>query len=520
MAKDKREAFYLDGETLEPETAFVLARNPDKYKILLSDEAWDRIDRSREVIDNILESGVVKYGINTGFGMFATVVIEGKDLEKLQVNLIESHAAGVGQPLTIHKTRMLMILRINVLAKGHSGVSRATLQKYLNALNNNCLPMVPEKGTVGASGDLAPLAHLALGLLGKGEMWNPKTESFEPADKVLKENQLEPIQLGAKEGLALINGTQLICAFGVEALVRATRLLEAANVVVAITLEALMGTRVAYREDIHNARPHTGQKWVALQLRKLFDPDRYDSSIYLSHINCPKVQDAYTLRCVPQVHGIVYDTLEFVRRILTTEINSATDNPMVFPETREVVSGGNFHGEYPAKVLDYLAIGIQEVANMSERRIERLCNHHLSELPAFLVERGGLNSGFMIAHCTAAALTSENKTLCHPASCDTISTSAAKEDHVSMGGWAARKALQVVENVETVVAIELLCAVQGLEFHRPLKTTEPLEAVVAEFRKVVAPWEEDRYMKPSIDAALEFIRSGRLHETIGPFLRN
>jgi histidine ammonia-lyase len=351
-----KDIFYLDGESLLPEDALEVALNWERFQITLTDEAWAGIDRSRKVIDGILESKVVKYGINTGFGMFATVVIDPTQLQLLQENLIESHAAGVGQPLSIAKTRMLMILRINVLAKGHSGVTRETLGKYIDALNSNCLPSVPEKGTVGASGDLAPLAHLALGLLGKGDMWNPTTKAWEDASKVLKEHGLSPLELKAKEGLALINGTQLICAFGVEALVRATKLLEASNIVVALTLEALQGTRVAYREDIHKARPHVGQGYIAQKLRQLLDSERFHSEIYHSHLNCPKVQDAYTLRCVPQVHGVVYDTLEFVRRILTTEINSATDNPMVFPETREVVSGGNFHGEYPAKVLDYLAI--------------------------------------------------------------------------------------------------------------------------------------------------------------------
>jgi histidine ammonia-lyase len=413
---------------------------------------------------------------------------------------------------------MLLALRLNVLAKGYSGIRGETVKRMLKAFNSNCLSLVPEKGTVGASGDLAPLAHLALGLCGEGEMWNPKTNAYQPAAVVLKENGLEPLDLQAKEGLALINGTQFITALGAEAIVRAERLAYTADIVSALTLEALKGTRVAFNEEIHKARPHPGQKLVAKVLRTLLNYEKYPSQVAEAHRNCGRVQDSYTLRCIPQVHGIVHDTVAFCKTILTTEINSATDNPMVFSDIGRIRSGGNFHGEYPAKALDYLAIGVHELANISERRIERMVNHALSDLPAFLVEEGGLNSGFMIAHCTAAALTSENKTLCHPATADTISTSAAKEDHVSMGGWAARKALEVVENVERVVAIELLAACQGLHLLRPLTSTAPLEAVYSLVRSRVNPWRSDRYMKPDIDACFELVSTGAVYEAARPFL--
>nr|CAD7585848.1 unnamed protein product [Timema genevievae] len=395
---------------------------------------------------------------------------------ELQYNLIRSHAAGVGTPLSPEKTRMLLALRINVLAKGHSGISLNTLNTLIAAFNASCLSMVPEQGSVGASGDLAPLAHLALGLLGEGEMWSPKT-GWENANKVLEAHGLKPLKLSAKEGIALINGTQLITSLGAEAVERAYIIALQADVVAALTLEVLKGTSRAFDSDVQLIRPHKGQIEVARRLRALLHSEMYPSQIAESHRFCNRVQDAYTLRCCPQVHGIVHDTIDFVEGVITVEINSGTDNPIVFADRGEIISAGNFHGEYPAKALDYLAVGVHELASMSERRIERLVNPALSELPAFLVKDGGLNSGFMLAHCTAAALVSENKVLCHPASVDSLSTSAGTEDHVSMGGYAARKSLQVLDNVERVIAIELLAACQAIEFLRPLKTTVPLEEV-------------------------------------------
>jgi len=508
---------YLDGNTLEISTLVHLGYQKVKTHIALTDEAWERVRSARQVIDDIVESKQIVYGINTGFGKFATVVIPEEECGHLQENLIRSHAAGLGQPLSLERTRMLLALRINVLAKGFSGIREETLRQLIEAFNNNCLSRVPMKGTVGASGDLAPLAHLALGLMGEGEMWDVEHHTFSPAMEVLERHSLSPISLSFKEGLAMINGTQMIGALAAEAVFRATKLVHTADIVAAMTLEALRGSPKAFMSRVHEARPHTGQIRVASRLRALLHSKNNPSEIYLSHENCNRVQDSYTLRCVPQVHGVVEDTLDFVARIITTELNSATDNPMVFSDINKTISAGNFHGEYPAKSCDYLTIAVQELANISERRIERLMNPDLSDLPAFLVQNGGLNSGFMIAHCTAAALTSESKTLCYPASVDTISTSAAKEDHVSMGGWAARKCLEVIENVENVLAIELLCACQALDFHE-LKSTTPLELVHQLVRQQVKHYQRDRFMSPDIENAAKLVRSGQIWAAVRPYL--
>ncbi|XP_015792070.1 histidine ammonia-lyase [Tetranychus urticae] len=505
----------LDGESLS--TSDLLEIGSGHWTIQITPEASKKVQKGRELLESILNENKVAYGVNTGFGKFANLVISKDNLEQLQVNLVRSHAAGVGDPLPPERVRRLLALRINVLAKGHSGISLETLQQLIDAFNASCLSWVPEKGTVGASGDLAPLAHLALGMLGEGKMWSPKT-GWADAAHVLESHGLRPIRLKAKEGLALLNGTQLITSLGAEAVEMASNIALQADIVAALSLEVLKGTSRAFDVDVHRIRPHKGQIMVARRLRSLLHSEVHPSEIAESHRFCDRVQDAYTIRCCPQVHGIVHDTISFVKDVITTEMNSATDNPLVFPERSEIISGGNFHGEYPAKVLDYLAIGIHELASMSERRIERLVNPALSGLPAFLVENGGLNSGFMIAHCTAAALVSENKVLCHPASVDSLSTSAGTEDHVSMGGYAARKSLTVVENVERVIAIELLAACQAIEFLRPLKSTKPLEAVYALVRDVVRPWDKDRYMAPDIEAAIELLRSGKILEVVQPYI--
>uniref|UniRef100_A0A8C9YW74 Histidine ammonia-lyase n=1 Tax=Sander lucioperca TaxID=283035 RepID=A0A8C9YW74_SANLU len=467
------EDFYisLDGKSLT--TAALVSLGQGLFKIKLTPEAQGKAIKCREVIDAFIREDRVVYGVNTGFGMFARTLIPKEQLAQLQANVIRSHCAGVSAPLSVERTRMLLVLRINVLAKGYSGVSKETIDAMIKAFNASCLSWVPEKGTVGASGDLAPLAHLTLGLMGEGRMWSPQS-GWADAKAVLEGHGLKPLILKPKEGIALINGTQLISSLGAEAVERALGVARQADIIAALSFEALKGTTKAFHSE--------------------------------SHRSCDRVQDAYTLRCIPQVHGVVHDTIAFVQKVISTELNSATDNPLVFAETGEIMSGGNFHGEYPAKALDYLAIGVHELASISERRIERLVNPALSELPAFLVQDGGLNSGFMIAHCTAAALVSESKALCHPSSVDSLSTSAATEDHVSMGGWAARKALRVVEHVEQVLAIELLAACQALEFLRPLKTTTPLEKVHELLRSVVSPWDKDRIMSPDIEAAHALVR--------------
>uniref|UniRef100_A0A8C7VMY7 Histidine ammonia-lyase n=1 Tax=Oncorhynchus mykiss TaxID=8022 RepID=A0A8C7VMY7_ONCMY len=448
---------------------------------------------------DLVNLGRVVYGITTGFGKFARTVIPVHKLKELQENLVRSHSAGVGNPLSPERTRMLLALRINVLAKGYSGISLETLHRMIQAFNASCLSFVPEKGTVGASGDLAPLSHLALGLMGEGKMWSPKS-GWADAKYVLEAHGLKPISLKPKEGLALINGTQMITSLGAEAVERAQAIARQADIIAAITLEVLKGTSKAFDSDIHALRPHPGQIEVAMRFRALLDSDHHPSEIAESHRFCDRVQDAYTMRCCPQVHGIVNDTIDFTQKIINTEINSATDNPVSFT------------------ALDFLAIGVHELAAISERRIERLCNPSLSELPAFLVNEGGLNSGFMIAHCTAASLVSENKVLCHPSSVDSLSTSAATEDHVSMGGWAARKALRVVEHVEQVLAIELLAACQGIEFLRPLRTTTPLEKVYDLVRSVVKPWIKDRFMSPDIEAVHRLLLDQKVWNVAQPYI--
>merc|ERR1711988_788821 len=509
------EYLHLDGESLSTDDLVQLGKA--RFKIALTKESEERVKQSRELIESIVKENKVVYGITTGFGKFARTVIEKDTLAELQANLIRSHAAGVGRALSPENTRMLLALRINVLAKGFSGISIKTLKQYIDAFNASCLSWVPEQGTVGASGDLAPLSHLALGLMGEGQMWSPAT-GWGDAKYVLESHNLTPISLEAKEGLALINGTQLITSIGAEAAERAGLIAKQADVVAALTLEVLKGTSRAFDSDVHALRPHKGQQLVARRLRSLLHSETYPSEIAQSHRFCNRVQDAYTLRCAPQVRGIVHDTIDFVRGLLTTEMNSATDNPIVLADRGETISAGNFHGEYPAKALDYLAIGIHELAAMSERRTERLVNPAYSELPAFLVKDGGLNSGFMIAHCTAAALVSENKTLCHPASVDSLSTSAGTEDHVSMGGWSARKSLRVVEHVEQVVAIELLAACQAVEFLRPLKTTAPLEEVYKLVRTVAKPWDRDRFMSADIDAVTKLLQEEKVWRIVRPYI--
>ncbi|XP_041348342.1 histidine ammonia-lyase-like isoform X1 [Gigantopelta aegis] len=513
--KQASEYISLDGNSLSTDDLVRLGKG--EYLIKLTPDAEQKVQAARNLVDEILASNKVVYGITTGFGKFARITIPKEKLTQLQENLIRSHAAGVGPALSPERTRMLLALRINVLAKGNSGISMETLQQLIAAFNACCLPWVPEKGSVGASGDLAPLAHLALGMMGEGKMWSPRS-GWADAKYVLESKNLKPLNLKPKEGLCLINGTQLITSLGAEAVERADLIYRQANVVAAMTLEVLKGSTRAFDSNIQAVRPHKGQVQVAKYLRSLLHSETHPSQIAESHRFCDRVQDAYTLRCCPQVHGIVSDTIEFVKGVLLTEINSATDNPMVFAETGEIMSGGNFHGEYPAKVLDYLAIGIHELSNMSERRIERLVNPALSELPAFLTPDGGLNSGFMIAHCTAASLVSENKVLCHPSSIDSLTTSAGTEDHVSMGGFAARKALRVVEHVEQVLAIELLAACQAMEFLRPLKTTAPLEEVYKLVRQVAGPWKVDRYMAPDIDGVTKLLQDGKIWRVVKPMM--
>jgi histidine ammonia-lyase len=495
-------ALLIDGNRLTLEDMESVARS--QREVGVASAAREGVVRARRVVDEAVARQEVVYGITTGFGNFADVVIPAARLRELQLNLVRSHAAGVGDPLTLPQTRALMLLRANVLAKGFSGVRPETLDLLVGMINAGVHPVVPSQGSVGASGDLAPLAHLALALVGEGHCRHG--ESVRPSAEALAAVGLRPVVLEAKEGLALINGTQLMTAIAGLALAEAWRLARTADVTGALTLDALKGTDVAFDPRIHAARPHPGQAASARNLRKLLA----GSPIRVSHRDCGKVQDAYTLRCMPQVHGAVRDALEFVTRTLTIEINAATDNPMVFADSGELLSGGNFHGEPVAIAADLLAIAMAELGAISERRTERLVNPALSGLPAFLTPEGGIQSGLMIAHVTAAALASENKGLAHPASVDSIPTSANKEDHVSMGVTAAAKAARAVANTRRILAIEAIAACQALEFLRPLETSPALRAAYARVRATVPPYDTDRILSPEIEAVAAVVSEGTL----------
>ena len=489
----------------------------------LTDIAWQRVRDARKRVEAALESDRPIYGVNTGFGAFCNVVLSKDKLEELQVNLIRSHAAGVGNPLPPSRVKRLLAVRVNVIAKGYSGLREENLRKILRILNADCMPYVPGDGSVGCSGDLAPSAHVALGLMGEGLMWNPSNHHYELAFKVLKEHNLEPIELSAKEGLAMINGTQLIASLGSEAIVRARLLALQADVIAAITMEALRSVPDAFQEEVHLIRGQQGQVDSAERIRLMMHNALDPSELYVHSPH--NVQDAYSIRCTPQVHGIALDTLEFVENIIQREINAATDNPLVMEDGR-IVSAGNFHGEYPGKALDYLAIGIAELATISERRLERLINTTLSgpslsqthHLPPFLMPResGGLNSGFMIPQCTAAALVSQNKVLCHPSTCDSISTSAAQEDHVSMATYAALKSLEVIENVERVLSIELMAACQALDLAHPIhKSTKRVQEVHRLVRAHVPFWTQDRIAYLDMNNTFRLVREGKILDAAG-----
>jgi histidine ammonia-lyase len=492
----------LDGETLSLEEIRDVARGG--VSVELAPEALARVERSRALVDRIAAGETAAYGINTGFGTLAEVRIDRKDLRTLQRNLLLSHAAGVGTPLPVPEARALLLLRCNVLAKGHSGIRPRTLQLALDMLNRGVIPVVPERGSVGASGDLAPLAHLALVLIGEGEAFLGSERL--PGRTALARAGLEPVVLEAKEGLALVNGTQAMCAVGALALLRGEALAQTADLAGAMTLEGLLGSHRPFLPPIHAARPHPGQAAVAEHLRTLLR----DSEIVESHADCSKVQDPYSLRCMPQVHGAARDGLQHVRSVLSIEVNSATDNPLVFPDQDLIVSGGNFHGQPVSLALDVLAIACTQLQAISERRVEQLVNPSLSGLPPFLAKNSGLNSGFMIAQVTSAALVAESRVLSHPASVDSIPSSAGREDHVSMGMTAALKARQVVDFTRTCLAVEVLVAAQALDMRKPLRPGRGVAAAHARVREVVPPMEEDREIHRDIEAVSALIDSGAL----------
>jgi histidine ammonia-lyase len=462
------------------------------------------VDASRQLIETILESGAAVYGVNTGFGKLSDVRIPGEHLSELQVNLVRSHACGLGRPLPEATVRAMLLMRANVLARGFSGVRRDVIEMLTSLLNRGVHPVVPEKGSVGASGDLAPLAHLALVLIGEGEAFY-RGERMSGGE-ALRRAELTPLRLGAKEGLALLNGTQGMTAVASLALYEAQRLVRIADVAGAMSLEALRGTPSAFDPRIQEARPHRGQARAARHLTALLDR----SEIRESHrANDPRIQDAYCLRCMPQVHGAVRDALDHVTSIVEIETGSATDNPLVFAESGDVLSGGNFHGAPLSYGFDYAAIALTDLASICERRIDRLINPDINEgLPPFLSSEAGLSSGYMMAHVAAAALLNECKVLSHPASVDSVPTSGGKEDHVSMGMNGALKMRQIVENVEMVLAIELLCAAQGLDYRKPLKPGEQIEQVLEAIRKIVPALEADRPPATDINQLVQAIHEG------------
>ncbi len=502
--KETGNTLKLDGKNLSLEDVGRVARH--YVPVSIDPEALIRIKKSRAMLEELVDQEAVVYGITTGFGRFSDVSISRDDAIQLQKNLIASHAAAVGNPLPEEVVRAVLLLRINALARGCSGVRPALIEHLVEALNRGVIPVIPEQGSLGASGDLAPLSHLALVMTGEGEAFY-QGEQMSGAE-ALAAAGLEPLTLLEKEGLALINGTQIMTAIGVLAYLDAHNLCKAALITSALSLEAQQAVPDAFDALIASVRNYSGHHYTAEKICRLIE----GSSLIGSDRR--KVQDAYSLRCIPQVHGATVNALEYVRGILEVEINSVNDNPLLFPEENRVLSGGNFHGQPVAQAMDFLAIAVAELGSIAERRIERLVNPSLSGLPPFLIEEGGLNSGLMIAQYTAASLASENKGLCHPASVDSIPSSANQEDHVSMGTTAARKARQVLENLGRVLGLELLVACQAVDFQGPEYLGQGTALAYNRLREEVAFLEKDQILYPLIDKAVAIIKNGRLLEAV------
>ena len=492
----------LDGERLTLTDVERVARHGEA--VALDPAARPKVEAARRVIESALADGRPIYGVSTGFGPLSDVFVGAADREALQRNLLRSHAIGIGDPIGEAETRATVLLRANVLAKGYSGVRPEIIDLLCELLNRRVHPIIPERGSVGASGDLAPLAHLALVLIGEGEARH-RGERLSGAE-ALRRTGLVPVTLKAKEGLALVNGTCGMTGIGALALNRAERLVRLADVAGAMTLEALRGSQIPFDERLQAVRPHPGQAISARNLRSLLR----DSEVMISHRDCGKIQDSYTLRCIPQVHGAVREVLAFAQATVTRELNAATDNPLIFPESGDILSGGNFHGHPVALPLDALAVALAGLCGFSERRIERLVNPLLSDLPAFLVKASGLHSGFMVAQIAAASLVSEAKLLASPASVDSIPTSGSKEDFVSMGWLAAVKLAQIVDRLAAILALEFLCAAQGLDFLRPLKPGRGVLSVYELLRRHVTHLEEDRVLRHDLDRILPLLEDGSL----------
>lgn len=493
--------FRLGEDKLDALTLVNLASKANP-SVQIPETSRTRLKQFRAVVDDVLQRKEVRYGINTGFGYLAKVRIEENRLADLQFNLVRSHACGVGPLVKDEIVRALLVLRAHTFSLGHSGITPECVDTILEFLEHDILPVIPCKGSVGASGDLAPLAHLALGILGEGKV--REGGKILPVKDALQKKRVKPHVLQAKEGLSLINGTHFMAVLGAFAVVEAQNVIVTADIAAALSLDAIRGTTKAYDPRIHEIRPQVGQKKVAQNILKLFSGS---DEIQNSHTSCEKVQDPYSFRCVPQVHGASRDALEYVQQKVNIELNSVSDNPLCF-EDGDILSGGNFHGQPMALSLDFLTMAVAEIGSISERRIEKLTNPHMSGLPAFLVKDSGLHSGYMIPHVVAAALASENKVLSHPAVVDTIPTSADQEDHVSMGPISGRKCREVIENVAHILAIELLAACQGIDLLAPLKPSPVLVAVYDAIRKLSPVMESDRALADDITLVKDWILSG------------
>ncbi len=472
---------------------------------LLTDETISKINQSAQYVQEIVDAGKVVYGINTGFGPLCTTLISPQDTKKLQENILKSHAVGVGEPIDKELSKLMLILKVHALSKGFSGVQLTTVERIIWHIQNDVIPVVPKQGSVGASGDLAPLSHLFLPLIGLGKVW--KDGKSVDAASVLQEFGMEPIQLGAKEGLALINGTQFMAAHGVKAVVEMNRLMNNADLIATLMIEGLNGSIKPFFAELHQLRPYKGNTFVASTIFNLLK----ESEILESHKNCSRVQDPYSLRCIPQVHGASRNAWLHFKEIIETEINSVTDNPIII-NSELTISGGSFHGQPIALPLDYATLAVSELGNISDRRVYLSLEGETNGVPKLLMKATGLNSGFMILQYSTAAIASENKGLCFPASADSIPTSLGQEDHVSMGSISGRKLLQVLDNVDKILSIEMLCAAQAKDFHNPKQSTAVIEAIHQHIRTRIPHIEEDQPMQDILDNALAIIKSGELIE--------
>ncbi len=512
-----KKTIKLGTDFLTSDTVFDFSFFPQKYHLQIDNDVKANLKKTRDLLEKYIQSGATIYGVNTGFGLLSNVRIDDQDIEKLQLNLVRSHACGVGAYLSKEQTRALLLIKLHTLCLGYSAVSLEVIDQLFLFLKEDILPAVPQKGSVGASGDLAPLAHLSLPLLGEGRILSSeKNGSVISTKEFLQKKGIRPLRLKAKEGLSLINGTQFTAALSAHGVCLAKFSASAADVAASLSLDGMRGTLLAFDERVHNVRRRNMQISVAKDIRSFFVGG---DQIMESHKDCKKVQDPYSFRCVPQVHGAAREIIEFVEKSVNEELNAVTDNPLVFSDGK-VISGGNFHAEPLALAMDALCMAVTELGSISERRIEKLTNPVMSDQPAFLTKTPGLESGFMIPHVVAAALCSENKTLSMPACVDSIPTSADKEDHVSMGPISARKALQVAEHVSQILAIEFLAACQALEFLKPLKPAPFLQKIFSKIRVLSPQLTGDQALSDDIENLAHWIRSGELESIVNEYKKN